>query len=351
MFDHITFVEIGNNYDVRHKSEQRPHDSMAHDGRVKEHGSTKKILTGDEFAAASGLNTEELGEYVSPVKHTKYHIGGTMRLLLPRAVSSAARESFLYLQSFSWMQADHTYFTDRETADTYLLLMTYAGKGELEYNGEKYSLKKGDGFLIDCRTPQKYHTSGTGWEISGLHFNGTGADELFRQFSQDGKVNFHETPDGYIQMKLEQLLRDYQLPSLSRDLRVHRNLTDILVYLISEKEKIQTEKSMLGGQLQYLIQYMQSHLSDPVNMDFLAHFTGISKYHLSREFKRLTGCAPIEYLIRLRTEKAKLLLVQTDYPLRIIAEQTGMGNEQYFSRVFHERTGMTPGQYRKKFQL
>ena len=350
MFEHIHFVEIRDVDTDNRKLHRRMGAGLMPPETQPRPPHEKRTLTGDEFAAVSGLSTEEMGEYIEPTRHAEFHIGGTLRLLLPRAVPDRIRENFLYVQSFSWLCADRTYFTDRRTADTWLLLMTYRGAGELEYMGKTYRLEQGDGFLTDCRSAQKYRTSGENWETAGLHFSGKGADELFRHFAADGNVVFHETGDGYFQLKLEQLLKEYETAALSRDLKVHRTLTDLIVYLIAGKERAQTEKSKLGGQLQYLTVYMQEHLADTVTMDFLAEFTGISKYHLSREFKKLTGCPPVEYLIRLRMEKAKLLLAQTDAPLRVIAGQTGMGNEQYFSRVFHERTGMTPGQYREKFR-
>jgi iron complex transport system substrate-binding protein len=82
-------------------------------------------------------------------------------------------------------------------------------------------------------------------------------------------------------------------------------------------------------------------------MDELSKAASVSKYHLSREFKRYMGCSPMQYLIMLRLENAAALLRGTSLPLSAIAETVGIGSEQYLARMFKRHNGITLGQFRK----
>ena len=81
-------------------------------------------------------------------------------------------------------------------------------------------------------------------------------------------------------------------------------------------------------------------------MAAIAESFDLSTSRLSLSFKDKTGMTPLEYLTLLRTEKAKLLLEQTDLPIREIAEQVGYYDSGSFIRRFKQLTGVTPLQYR-----
>lgn len=60
------------------------------------------------------------------------------------------------------------------------------------------------------------------------------------------------------------------------------------------------------------------------------------------------GCTIIEYLTKIRIEKAKMLITQTDIPITKVASFIGMNSSQYFSKVFKKHIGITPSALRKK---
>jgi AraC-like DNA-binding protein len=68
---------------------------------------------------------------------------------------------------------------------------------------------------------------------------------------------------------------------------------------------------------------------------------------MQREF----GCSPMEYLMRIRIQHAKLLLVQTEEPIARIAEQVGFRLPSYFSACFQRLEGISPRQYRQRFSF
>jgi AraC-like DNA-binding protein len=57
----------------------------------------------------------------------------------------------------------------------------------------------------------------------------------------------------------------------------------------------------------------------------------------------------MEYLLYYRVERAKLLLLKTEWPVSAVAEQVGFSQTPYFSVCFKKQTGLSPLQFRKRF--
>ena len=74
----------------------------------------------------------------------------------------------------------------------------------------------------------------------------------------------------------------------------------------------------------------------------------VSQSHFSALFKSKYKKTFLEYLTDLRIEKAKSLLVTTDFKLYEIAEKCGYADPHYFSVIFKKHTGMTPKDYRNE---
>ena len=74
---------------------------------------------------------------------------------------------------------------------------------------------------------------------------------------------------------------------------------------------------------------------------------GIQRTRLNTVFQNLTGSPPMEYLSRLRIERAKTLLRETENKIIDIAFECGFSSSQYFANTFKHATGATPSEYRK----
>ena len=68
--------------------------------------------------------------------------------------------------------------------------------------------------------------------------------------------------------------------------------------------------------------------------------------YLSRLFKKKTGINFVDYLTRLRVEKAKEFLALPALKVYTVAEMVGYENPRYFSRIYKDVTGMSPQDYR-----
>jgi AraC-like DNA-binding protein len=115
-----------------------------------------------------------------------------------------------------------------------------------------------------------------------------------------------------------------------------------IVYTIGQAKRERTV-----SRLDRSIRYIHTHLRYDLSVERLSEmeFLGVSRY---RElFKDATGTSPQEYIARLRMERAKYLLSQTDMKIADVAEAVGYENRQYFQNVFRARVGITPGKFRK----
>ena len=95
---------------------------------------------------------------------------------------------------------------------------------------------------------------------------------------------------------------------------------------------------------------LHAEYQQPLSLDGLAATAGISKYYLSREFRRLTGMTVITYLNALRCEKAKPLLAEGKLGIEAVARAVGFSGATYFGRIFRETVGILPSEYRTREQ-
>lgn len=94
--------------------------------------------------------------------------------------------------------------------------------------------------------------------------------------------------------------------------------------------------------------YIREHMDREITLEELLRLTGMSKSYFSRNFKDVTGKTFVTYLNDMRIETAKKYLTETKQPIYWSASQVGYVDEHYFRRVFRERTGVTPKQFREK---
>ncbi len=96
------------------------------------------------------------------------------------------------------------------------------------------------------------------------------------------------------------------------------------------------------------IALVNENYGDPnMTLEHIAESFYISKSHLSRLFKQLTGESFSDYLRKVRLAGACALLVDTDMTVEEIIKKCGMRDTTSFYKVFSEYTGMTPNNYRK----
>lgn len=99
------------------------------------------------------------------------------------------------------------------------------------------------------------------------------------------------------------------------------------------------------------IRYVEENLSDPnLTVQHVAEALGVSPNYLSHCFSNHVGGRLGRFIVDERVKRAEKLLVTTDWQIKHIAHETGYANPNWFSHVFHARTGVTPREYRARTQ-
>ncbi|WNR45505.1 response regulator transcription factor [Paenibacillus roseipurpureus] len=96
-------------------------------------------------------------------------------------------------------------------------------------------------------------------------------------------------------------------------------------------------------------QYIDEHMQEELSREELAASVYLNPAYLSRLFKKETGLSISEYSMKVRMEKAKKLLSDTNDKISFVAEQTGYSHFSFFAKMFKKYTGLSPQEYRKNF--
>jgi transcriptional regulator GlxA family with amidase domain len=97
--------------------------------------------------------------------------------------------------------------------------------------------------------------------------------------------------------------------------------------------------------------WISTHFSIGAPVEEMGRRSGLPERSFKRRFAHATGYSPIAYVQRLRIEDAKRRLERTNAPIDEIGWQVGYEDPAFFRRLFKRTVGLTPGDYRRKFQL
>jgi AraC-like DNA-binding protein len=98
-----------------------------------------------------------------------------------------------------------------------------------------------------------------------------------------------------------------------------------------------------------VLKYVLEHYGEAVSVEQLAKEAHLSVSQLQREFRRLFGMSPTDYLLKVRLLMSRRFLEQEHSQVGEIAHQCGFYDQSHFSRAFRKATGLRPLEYRKRF--
>ncbi len=135
-----------------------------------------------------------------------------------------------------------------------------------------------------------------------------------------------------------------------RELCSHKYITDIITLCFSDNKAILTEEYSIGQKLKQVHNYLLENCHRKINLDDLADAFFISKYHLSRAYKKAYGITIGNTLTAGRISRAKSLLRFSADSVDSIAADCGFQDSAYFIKVFKNAENLTPSEYRRKWQ-
>lgn len=114
------------------------------------------------------------------------------------------------------------------------------------------------------------------------------------------------------------------------------------------ENSIKTKSPKLKELIGIAINFIHTNFERDISLGDIAKFVFLSPSYFTRAFKEETGMSPINYVLKVRIERAKELLIDTGFKISDIALSVGFSNQQRFNEMFKKFTHLTPLQYRKK---
>lgn len=236
------------------------------------------------------------------------------------------------------------------------------GTGTLILDGIPYDIPAGDGFFIPAHVPHKYYPNETVWDVHWMVPRGDRLSQLYETLGLTGSVYHLFNLTGLeIQMNKmrEELLGDEALGNYYASAHVQEFIMEFAKQsgcLKRKNEKNTARKDMQNNtgiyqkHMQLIKDYTDHHFMNPLTSTELCRLLDVTPQHLCRITRTCTGMTPTEYINHVRIDKARSYLGFTNINSREIARYCGFENDNYFWKLFKKQTGLTPGEYRKRYK-
>ncbi|WPX08916.1 response regulator transcription factor [Anaerocellum danielii] len=144
-------------------------------------------------------------------------------------------------------------------------------------------------------------------------------------------------------------IHEYQdLDSILNFTTIHDYVNHFKKFVYEATDMVTSLKGILNvkDEIDEAIKFINQNYHKDINMAMVANHVSLNYYYFSSIFKEKTGMSFLDYLNKVRVEKAKELLANTNLKVWEIAERVGYKNPKHFARIFKEITGLTPNEYR-----
>ena len=213
-------------------------------------------------------------------------------------------------------------------------VVTLDGTVQIAYPGDCILYRPGEAQDYLLAKKVKPHTY---W----IHFNGEVCQKLFETLLLQ---NVHIIK---VEHLVSRVCQYYNLEVPNRELICSGMMQTILALLSNELYKGNPHSGEKGkDKVSEVISHIKMVPNLNITVSECADFCKMSKVHFSRFFKQITGMPPVQFVLKIRIDRAKELLDFTDKPIAEIAEASGFPDQNYFARTFKKITGMSPTQYR-----
>ena len=245
--------------------------------------------------------------------------------------SGAAKRLYYYPLCAGEFFCNSEYEVNREQYNSFLLICVLDG----EIKSESLTVKGGEALLVDCYKQHRYYTD-TNAHTLWLHFDGANSRELFEEIiSLKGKKV--KCPDSVSR-------NIYSVMNAQSETQQSEAIFKTLMRLLNT-ESTTGEKtlSIIDSAKEFMVNNYQNELT----VSEIAKTVNLSPSYFSKIFKESTTLSPYDYLLSVRLDKAKELLINSDIPISEIAYRCGFNSTSNFIYFFKKETALSPLKFRK----
>ena len=229
------------------------------------------------------------------------------------------------------------------------LLFIINGKGRIHSDQHVFDVMPGDCVVFNCN---EYHFSDPfprNFEYLVLLLD----PSIWKHTDMNDTVcfeNFVREPEVLEQLFLEidaeysRMENGFRFAVIGNVYKIMRHL--IKYYTKKQEMALSTAEYRKMEAITESVKYINNHYKEILTIGELAELVNFSESYFAHSFKEIMGISVVNYINALRIKKARILLLTSDFSISEIAELTGIGNTNYFSRIFKQYCGLTPREYR-----
>ncbi|QJD82972.1 AraC family transcriptional regulator [Cohnella herbarum] len=231
------------------------------------------------------------------------------------------------------------------------------GEGVALIDGALFKIRPFELYLLVPGMIVEFPEQGKGYEYLGVFFEPVslvktnGARSVKQTSSSTGTLFPGHLPIRHPQQVFQRILQ-MQDKSSGPQKESRFSLRLRLETLINEFIVNASDKSdMSDERIDRSISHMELRYTEKISMEELADKANMGPAAYSRQFRKVTGISPVEYLGNIRIDRAKRLLDQDSSRVKEVAAAVGFRSEFYFSRTFQRIVGVSPTVFMKRSTL
>ncbi len=221
------------------------------------------------------------------------------------------------------------------------ILIILVNDGNAYLHSKNTPLKKHDLFVMFPNERVHYKSNGL-WSIQCVGVYGKSVMELLEKI---GITPENPVTHVYLYRELEAILKIMYETADETSLPGKLNSMSLLYEFFSVLLK-NANYSPKPDIVESAIRIMKYNYNQNISVATVADSLHLNTAYFSRVFSEKTGISPKQYILNLKIQRAKELLI-ADVPISEVAESIGFSDPCYFSRIFHQKTGLTPSQFVK----
>ena len=226
----------------------------------------------------------------------------------------------------------------------YQVAWCVSGNGVFVVDGKEYKIDSHTGFYFAEGVPHEYYAEQRPWTLRWIAFNGNQADYFFQFLKQPHGGVFKKSSLCGLDGAFRRLLSAIQSSDDYCDIACSAILHTLMADLIQVKGDSSNKPK---DRLNPVISYVNANYNKDLSLDDLAARINVCPDYFCKLFKQIYRVTPFKYLINLRIQKAKfLLLMNQDLPIKDVAAMVGFHDTSYFCSAFRAREGVSPSQFR-----
>jgi AraC family transcriptional regulator of arabinose operon len=222
-----------------------------------------------------------------------------------------------------------------------------SGEGYLKIGNQEYYPLRGQLYILPSHIKQSYSTINENTFCKyWCHFTATIGDmNLFQMLEMPYFVQVED--ESKLEYLFEQLIQFYQKQDLTSQIRMKGVMLEIIAVFLENHHESEIQPTVTESmqKMNKVMEYIEIHLDETIMVEDLASLLHFHPNYFIHFFKHHIGFSPIQYINKLRLEKAKHLLLSSQKSISEIANSIGM-DVYYFSKFFKQHNGFSPKKYR-----